>query len=94
MTMFDVTDRELDTLRRQAMAAAAQDMRHAAEALADLAIMSSFPRVQASDTQTSVSCARESLALVDRLGWPEISRDHEDESDDRDVSHDVDGPQR
>lgn len=67
-----LADSELELVRREMLKSAARDLEAAAAQLQDLAIVSPWPAgCRSDDAQGAVSLARESLDLLDHLGWPE-----------------------
>ena len=63
---------ELELLRREMMEQAAKDLRCAADEIERLATVAPWPAgTHSSDCQNGAKMARESLDLVDKLGWPE-----------------------
>lgn len=66
-------DDQLEEVRRAMMRHAISDMQRAALELDTLASTSPWPLdgTVSSDTQVSVQMARESLDILDALGWPE-----------------------
>jgi len=71
MTTIHLTDEQLELVRRAIMDQVVSDMQAAGRAVAQLAVLSPWPvRTLSSDAQTAVSVARESLGILDALGWP------------------------
>lgn len=71
MTTVTLDDKQLEFLRRETMQQVALDMRHLAEQLEELAIVSPWPvGALHDDALTTRSLVLESLGTLDTLGWP------------------------
>ena len=71
-TTITLDDEQRDVTRRAILAQAATDLKNAAQALGHLAEVAPWPAgVCSSDAQSAVSMVRESLGVLDALGWPE-----------------------
>jgi hypothetical protein len=71
MTTIDLTDKQLEETRRAIIKSAVADMEGAAEQMAQLAAVAPWPNgTESSDAQNAVANVRESLDILDALGWP------------------------
>ncbi len=71
MNTVKLTDEQLDDVRRGIMQQAVADMEAAASEMHTLAEVAPWPDgSRSSDVQSAVRCVRESLELLDALGWP------------------------
>lgn len=79
MSTVKLTDEQIELTRRSMMKTAVLDMRHAAnemESAADTPWRGSTPAATAaradelSDARSGVAMVRESLSVLDALGWP------------------------
>lgn len=71
VTLGDV---QIELVRREMLQTVARDLRWTADALDDLGIVAPWEGlgVKIDDTRGSVRMARESLDLLDAVGWPEV----------------------
>jgi hypothetical protein len=71
-TTITLDDAQLELVRREMMEQAALDLRHLADHLERLSILSPWPAGAIhEDIANSRSIAEESLGTLDALGWPE-----------------------
>lgn len=71
MTTIDLSDKQLEDVRRAMLNSTVRDLEWVAKDLDRLATHAPWPVDSASsDAQNAVKMARESLDLLDALGWP------------------------
>ena len=77
MTTIDLTDEQLENVRREMMKSAAESLTIAAKALSGLAEIGPWgtdTENRTSDVIGALNTARVDLASIEALGWPENDR--------------------
>lgn len=71
LTTVDLTADQLEEVRRAMLRSTIRDLEHVANDLRELEAVSPWPAgCKSSDAQTGVKLLRESLRILDAIGWP------------------------
>ena len=69
-TTITLDEKQLELVQREMLKCAAQDLRNASKDLDRLANVSPWPVVLADDVRNAITVSRESLDVLDQIGWP------------------------
>ena len=70
MTTVELTDEQLEEVRRAILRSTIRDLEHVGDALRELEVIAWPAGSRSSDAQNAVSLLRESLGILDAIGWP------------------------